>query len=101
MKNRTPKAAQSGRCYYINPLEGLNLYDITGPRCLDCIYCGARFDATQTLECRFDPPTAKGWPKLPANIDRCFCSRFTSAELVQPLNSATRNVPKRKHIGQL
>ena len=105
MKAKRPKTtptADGADC--INPLQGMNCYDIVGARCVDCIYCGLADFGLHAGDCvcRYNPPTAgKGWPRLPSYmIGHCFCSCFTSAEIVQPLNPQTRVLPRLKRIGQ-
>ena len=68
------------------PMTEMTLYDVAGPRCMDCAFCGMRDYAREVFECRYNPPGPHGWPKISGNIiDRAFCAFFTTVTAHQPL----------------
>lgn len=103
-KTNTPRKSAGGKTNVREepPLAGMTLYDVAGPRCLDCIFLASASSGVYAgdCECRYYPPGEHGWPRLSRwNVDKTFCSRFTTKEARQPLRGAG-DVPRFHSLGQ-
>ena len=104
-KTNTPRKSAGGKTNVREetPLAGMTLYDVAGPRCLDCIFLACVNSGAHAgdCECHYYPPGDHGWPRLCRwDIDKTFCSRFTTNEARQPLRGAG-DVPRFHSLGQL
>lgn len=103
-KTNTPRKSAGGKTNVREktPLAGMTLYDVAGPRCLDCIFLAHDNSSAYAgdCECHYNPPGEHGWPRLYRwDIGKTFCSRFTTNEARQPLRDAG-DVPRFHSLGQ-